>query len=149
VSTPGGRPYDTAYAIPVIATINGMRQLICGLGDGAFHAVKPQTGERIWSFVASKRSINTGVAVKGSSVFVSHGDENLDTSELGLIAAIDGSQTGDIKATTWAAHGDQFGFSSPVVDGARIYQIDNGSRLKAFDADTGRELWRQGLGTVQ
>src|ERR1700737_2374875 len=93
VSTPGGRPYDTAYAIPVIATINGMRQLICGLGDGAFHAVKPQTGERIWSFVASKRSINTGVAVKGSSVFVSHGDENLDTSELGLIAAVDGSQT--------------------------------------------------------
>jgi outer membrane protein assembly factor BamB len=149
VSTPGGRPYDTAYAIPVIATINGMRQLICGLGDGAFHAVKPQTGERIWSFVASKRSINTGVAVKGSSVFVSHGDENLDTSDLGMIAAIDGSQTGDIKTTTWAAHGDQFGFSSPVIDGNRIYQIDNGSRLKAFDVDTGRELWRQGLGTVQ
>jgi outer membrane protein assembly factor BamB len=149
VSTPGGRPYDTAYAIPVIATINGMRQLICGLGDGAFHAVKPQTGERIWSFVASKRSINTGVAVKGSSVIVSHGDENLDTSELGLIAAVDGSQTGDIKATTWAVHGDQFGFSSPVIDGNRIYQIDNGSRLKAFDVDTGRELWRQGLGTVQ
>jgi outer membrane protein assembly factor BamB len=149
VSTPGGRPYDTAYAIPVIATINGMRQLICGLGDGAFHAVKPQTGERIWSFVASKRSINTGVAVKGSSVFVSHGDENLDTSELGMIAAVDGSQTGDIKTTTWATHGDQFGFSSPVIDGNRIYQIDNGSRLHAYDVDTGHEVWRQGLGTVQ
>jgi len=149
VSTPGGRPYDTAYAIPVIATINGMRQLICGLGDGAFHAIKPQTGERIWSFVASKRSINTGVAVKGSSVIVSHGDENLDTSDLGLIAAVDGSRTGDIKATSWAVHGDQFGFSSPVIDGNRVYQIDNGSRLKAFDVDTGRELWRQGLGTVQ
>ena len=35
VSNPGGRPYDTAYASPVIATINGMRLLIAGLGDGA------------------------------------------------------------------------------------------------------------------
>ena len=149
VSTPGGRPYDTAYAIPVIAPVNGMRLLIAGLGDGAFHAVKPQTGERVWSYIASKRSINTGVAVKGSTVIVSHGDENLDSSELGMIAAIDGSQSGDIKTTKWAVKGDQFGFSSPVIDGSRVYQVENGSRLKAFDLETGRELWRQSLGTVQ
>jgi outer membrane protein assembly factor BamB len=149
VATPGGRPYDTAYALPMIATINGLRLLICGTGDGAVHAVKPQTGEKVWSFVASKRAINTGVAVKGNTVIVSHGDENLDTSELGLIAAIDGSQAGDIKTTTWSVHGDQFGFSSPVIDGTRVYQVDNGSRLKAFDLATGRELWRQTLGTVQ
>src|SRR5713226_3818867 len=54
VSTPGGRPYDTAYAAPLIATINGTRLLIAGIGDGAFHAIKPQTGQRVWSFVASK-----------------------------------------------------------------------------------------------
>ena len=30
---------------PLIATINGMRLLIAGLGDGAVHAIKPQTGE--------------------------------------------------------------------------------------------------------
>src|SRR5437899_441493 len=149
VSTPGGRPYDTAYAIPLITSVNGTRLLIAGLGDGAFHAVKPQTGERVWSFIASKRSINTGVAVKGSTVIVSHGDENLDSSELGLIAAIDGSQTGDIKTTKWAVKGDQFGFSLPVIDGSRVYQVENGSHLKAFDLDTGRELWRQNLGTVQ
>src|SRR5881628_671763 len=149
VATPGGRPYDTAYALPLIATINGLRLLICGIGDGAIHAMKPQTGERVWSYVASKRAINTGVAVAGSTVIVSHGDENLDSSELGMIAAIDGSQTGDIKTTKWAVKGDQFGFSSPVIDGARVYQVENGSRLKAFDLETGRELWRQNLGTVQ
>ena len=87
--------------------------------------------------------------VRDRRVIVSHGDENLDTSELGMIAAIDGSQTGDIKTTKWAVKGDQFGFSSPVIDGTRVYQIDNGSRLKAFDLETGRELWRQPLGTVQ
>jgi outer membrane protein assembly factor BamB len=149
VATPGGRPYDTAYGAPIIATINGTRLLICGTGDGAVHAIKPQTGEKVWSFVAAKRAINTGVVVSGSTVIVSHGDENLDSNELGLIAAIDGSQTGDIKTTKWAVKGDQFGFSSPVIDGTRVYQIENGSRLKAFDLATGRELWRQPLGTVQ
>jgi outer membrane protein assembly factor BamB len=149
VANPGGRPYDTAYAAPTIATINGLRLLISGLGDGGVHAIKPQTGEKVWSFVAAKRAVNTGVVVKGTSVIVSHGDENLDTSELGMIAAIDGSQTGDIKTTKWAAKGDQFGFSSPVIDGTRLYQVENGSRLKAFDLETGRELWRQPLGTVQ
>ena len=34
IATPGGRPYDTAYPAPLIATINGMRLLICGNGDG-------------------------------------------------------------------------------------------------------------------
>jgi outer membrane protein assembly factor BamB len=149
VSTPGGRPYDTAYALPTIATINGLRLLIAGTGDGAIHAMKPQTGEKVWSFVAAKRAINTGVVVKGTNVIVSHGDENFDTSELGMIAAIDGSQSGDIKTTKWAVKGDQFGFSSPVIDGSRVYQVENGSRLKAYDLESGRELWRQSLGTVQ
>src|SRR5436190_2560035 len=149
VASPGGRPYDTAYAMPTIATINGLRLLICGTGDGAVHAMKPQTGERVWSYVASKRAINTGVAVSGTSVIVSHGDENLDSSELGMIAAIDGSPTGDIKAATWANKGDQFGFSSPVIDGTRVYQVENGSRLKAYDLESGHPLWTQTLGTIQ
>ena len=70
MANPGGRPYDTAYAAPTIATINGLRLLIVGLGDGAIHALKPQTGEKVWSYVASKRSINTGVVVRGTSVIV-------------------------------------------------------------------------------
>lgn len=149
VASPGGRPYDTAYASPLIATINGMRLLIAGLGDGAIHAIKPQTGERVWSFVAGKRAINTGVAVRDKVVFVSHGDENLTGNELGLVAAIDGAQTGDIKATTWALRGIEMGYSSPLLDGARLYQIDNGSTLRALDTDTGRELWAQRLGLAQ
>ena len=149
VANPGGRPYDTAYAAPTIATINGTRLLICGLGDGGVHAIKAQTGEKVWSYVISKRAINTGVVVSGTTVIVSHGDENLDTNQMGMIAAIDGSQTGEIKTTKWAIKGDQFGFSSPVTDGKILYQIENGSRLKAYDIATGKELWTQPLGTVQ
>ena len=149
VANPGGRPYDTAYAAPLIATINGTRLLIVGLGDGGIHAIKAQTGEKVWSYVAAKRAINTGVVVSGSTVIISHGDENLTGNEMGMLAAIDGSQTGDIKATRWAHYGEQFGFSSPLVDGTRLYQIENGSRLIAYDIETGKELWRQPLGTSQ
>jgi outer membrane protein assembly factor BamB len=148
-AAPGGRPYDTAYPLPIIATINGMRLYITGNGDGGYQAIKPQTGERVWNFTASKRAINTGAVVKGNLVLVSHGDENLESDELGMIGAIDGSQTGDIKQTKWAVKGMQFGFSSPVIDGDRVYQIENGSRMRAFDIATGRELWKQDLGTVQ
>ena len=86
----------------MIATINGTRLLISGSGDGAVYAMKAQTGEKVWCFMAAKRAVNTGVVVSGNIVIVSHGDENLDVSELGLIAAIDGSQKGDIKTTIWA-----------------------------------------------
>src|SRR5262245_12545398 len=149
VANPGGRPYDTAYAMPFLGTINGMRLLIIGIGDGAFHAMKPQTGEKVWSYVASKRAINTGVVAAGKTVILSHGDENMEGNELGMMAAIDGSQTGDLKTTQWTVKGEQFGFSSPVIDGTRVYQVNNDSNLEAYDLASGKHLWSQALGTLQ
>ena len=83
ISSPGGRPYDTAYAAMSTATINGMRLLITGLGDGGAYALKPQTGEKVWGMVIAKRGLNTGVVVNGNTVIISHGDENLDSTEEG------------------------------------------------------------------
>lgn len=151
VSTPGGRPFDTAYSPPVVANINGTRLFISGTGDGAIHAIKPQTGEPVWNYVMSKRSINTGVVLNGTTAIVSHSEENLDTSEMGLLAAIDATGKGALgkDQTRWAVKGFQGGFSSPVLDGDRIYQIDNGANVFAFDVKTGKELWKQNLGTIQ
>ena len=149
VANPGGRPYDTAYAAPLIATINGMRLLIAGLGDGGVYAIKPQTGEKAWGFMAAKRAINTGAAVKGNTVFISHGDENLEGNDLGLLAALDGSLAGDIKTTKWANKGTEYSFSSPLIDGQRLYQIDGGSTLHAYDVETGTERWTLRLGSLQ
>jgi outer membrane protein assembly factor BamB len=151
VSTPGGRPFDTTYSPPVITNVNGTRLLIAGTGDGAFHALKPQTGEPVWKYEISKRGINTGAVLKGTTVIVSHSEENLDTSEMGLLAAIDATAKGALgkDQTKWVVKGFQGGFSSPVIDGDRIYQIDNGANLFAFDVNTGKNLWQQNLGTIQ
>ncbi len=151
VDSPAGRPYDTTYSPPIAAVIGGVRLLIAGGGDGAMHALKPQTGESVWRFEMSKRGINTGAILVGGKVIVSHGEENLNTSEMGLIAAIDPTGTGKLgeAQVRWKTLGFLGGYSSPVSDGERIYQIDNGSNLFAFDAATGRQLWTQHLGTVQ
>ena len=149
IASPGGRPYDTNYAAPLITRIKDLRLLISGSGDGGVYAMKPQTGEKVWGTVIAKRAVNTGVVVVGNDVIVSHGDENLDVPELGMVGAIDGSQSGDIKTVKWAQKGDQFGFSSPVVDGSILYIVENGSRLKAYDTETGKSLWTQTLGTIQ
>jgi outer membrane protein assembly factor BamB len=149
ISSPGGRPYDTAYAAMSTHYINGLKLLIGGLGDGGVYALKPQTGEKVWGMVVAKRGLNTGVVVNGNTVVFSHGDENLDSTERGLIAAIDGSQKGDIKSFKWAVHGFSGGFSSPILDGDRVYQVEDGSKMIAFDIVTGKELWKQQLGTVQ
>lgn len=151
VSTPGGRPYDTSYSNPVIVNVEGVRLLVTGLGDGSVVAVKPATGEPVWRFEMAKRGINTAVAVSGKYGIVTHGDENLESNVMGMIASIDMSQKGALTSQhlKWSHKGFEGGYSSPVSVGDRVYAIDNTSNLVAFDIETGRELWKKNLGIAQ
>ncbi|MEK6281383.1 MAG: PQQ-binding-like beta-propeller repeat protein [Acidobacteriota bacterium] len=151
VSAPGGRPYDTTYAAPIIVEVNGTQLLIQGASDGVVYAIKAGTGEPVWKYEISKRGINTGVVVHGTTAILTHSEENLNSSEMGMIVAVDAASKGEIKKEQikWQTYGWQGGFSSPVLDGNRIYQLDNGANLAAFDANTGKQLWLKNLGTIQ
>jgi outer membrane protein assembly factor BamB len=151
VSYPGMRPYDTTYAPPIIANINGTRLLIQGASDGLVHAIKPQTGEPVWRHEVSKRGLNTGVVVHGTTAIVTHSEENLESNEMGMMIALDATAKGDLRKEQikWTNYGWQGGFSSPVIDGDRIYHIDNGANIAAFDVNTGKQLWLHNLGTIQ
>ena len=150
-SAPGGRPYDTTYSPLVITNVNGTRLLIEGASDGMVHAIKAQTGEPVWKYEISKRGINSGVVMHGTNAIVTHSEENLESSEMGMIAAVDASGRGEVKKEQirWRNYGWMGGFSSPVIDGDRVYQLDNSANLGAFDLNTGKQLWRLTLGTVQ
>ena len=89
--------------------------------------------------------------MNGTTAIVTHSEENLDTSEMGLIAALDARSKGDLtkKDLKWSKVGFQGGFSSPIADGDRLYQVDNGANLYAFDINTGKTLWHHNLGTIQ
>lgn len=151
INAPGGRPYDTTYAPPIIANVNGTRLLIQGVSDGCVYALKPQTGESVWKYEVSKRGLNTGVVMHGTNAIVTHSEENLDSSEMGMMVAVDAAAKGEIKKEQikWSVYGWQGGFSSPVIDGDRLYQIDNSANIGAFDLNTGKQLWLKNLGTIQ
>src|SRR5919107_1501101 len=151
ISAPGGRPYDTTYAPPIIANVNGTRLLIQGASNGVTHAIKPQTGEPVWKYEISKRGLNTGVVLHGNTAILTHSEENLDSNEMGMMVAVDATAKGEIKKeqVKWTVYGWQGGFSSPVLDGDRLYQVDNGANIAAFDVNTGKQLWLKNLGTIQ
>jgi len=151
ISAPGGRPYDTTYAPPIIVNVNGTRLLIQGASDGVVHAIKPQTGEPVWKIEISKRGLNTGVVVYNNMAILTHSEENLESSEMGMMLAVDANSKGEIKKDQikWSVYGWQGGFSSPVLDGDRLYQVDNGANVAAFDANSGKQLWLKNLGTIQ
>jgi outer membrane protein assembly factor BamB len=150
VSAPEGRPTDTIYANPYIATVNGIRTFFSGGSDGAMHALKVNTGEKIWSWRVSQRGLNTAALGVGPDVIVSHSEENLGTSDMGMVAAVPMASKGDLtdKDARWLTRGIQAGYASPVTDGERLYVLDNGAVLFAIDVKTGKEVWREGLGTI-
>lgn len=151
ISSPQARHYDTNSSSGIVANIGDQRLLIVGGTDGAFHGIRVNTGEPVWKYEVSKRAINNSVLLDGTRVIVTHSEENLDTSEMGQITAIDGTASGNITApgVKWKTVGWQGGFSSPVMDGNLIFQLDNGAVLAGFDRETGKELWTKALGTLQ
>jgi outer membrane protein assembly factor BamB len=150
VSAPEGRPTDTIYANPFIADVNGTRMFFSGGSDGAMHAIKASTGEAVWNWPVSQRGLNTAALMLGPDIIVTHSEENLGTSEMGMIAAVPADSKGPLtdKNARWVIRGVQAGYASPVSDGERIYVLDNGGVLFAFEAKTGKQLWHQALGTI-
>jgi outer membrane protein assembly factor BamB len=152
ISSPQKKHYDTNMSPGIVTTVDGMKLLVVGGTDGTFHALKVHTGEQVWEFEISKRAILTGAVLNGSTAYITHSEENLDTSEMGMIAALNVGATGTLARdtnTVWFNHGFQGGFASPVTDGERLYVVDNGAILGAFDLKDGRKVWEKILGTIQ
>ena len=150
MSAPEGRPTDTIYANPFIADVDGARLFFSGGSDGAMHALRISNGEPVWNWLVSKRGLNTAALLIGNDVIISHSEENIDTSEMGMLAAVPARSRGLLtdKNATWLVRGVQAGYASPVSDGERIYLLDNGGVLLAFEGKTGKALWHQALGTI-
>ena len=150
ITTPGGRPLDTTYSVPVVATINGVRLLIGGNADGSIYAMKIRTGETVWGFKLSRRGINSSVVVAGDKVYAAHSEENLDNTALGRVVCIDATGQGDVTDTheVWRYDGVFAGYSSPVVHDGRLYITDNSANIHALDAETGQVHWVHNIGTV-
>ena len=150
VSAPGGQPKDTNYSVPVVAVINGQRQLIGGNCDGNVYSINARTGKPIWSFKMSLRGLNTTCAVEDNLVFISHGEDNIDNTEFGRVQCIDATGTGDITKThsVWRVDGIKSGYTALVANEGTLYAVADLGNMYAFDTKSGERLWDHDLGTV-
>jgi outer membrane protein assembly factor BamB len=136
----------------IVAELGGRRLVIGGGADGWLYAIDSRTGESVWRFHFSQKSLNAPVTVVGTTVYAVSDGEPVDESFLGQIVAINGIGSGDITATNRLWHTDAImaGFAAPVHDAAsdRLYVVDNSANLYALDAKTGRKLYEANVGTV-
>ena len=151
ISSPQSRHYDTNYSTPIVATIDGTRAMIVGGTDGVYHALKVNTGEKIWSVEVSKRAILNSALFRDNVAYITHGEENIDTTEMGMVGAVDAARSGVLAADAfkWRTRGFLPTFASPVMDNERLYAMDNSAIVGAFDLKTGAKVWEKVLGTLQ
>jgi outer membrane protein assembly factor BamB len=151
ISSPQQRHYDTNYSTPIVADVQGMKQLIVGGTDGVFHGVKLNTGEPVWRAEVSKRAILNSALYRDGVAYITHGEENIGTTEMGMVAAVDATRSGALEkdAFKWITHGFLPTFASPVMDAERLYTVDNGAIVGAFDLKDGKRVWQRTLGTLQ
>ncbi len=149
-STPGGKPEDPTYSNPVVAVIDGQRLVIAGNADGGLYAVKARTGEKVWGFTASKRGLNSSPVVDGYRVYITHSEENYDSTLMGRVICIDGRGHGDVTKTheLWRCDGIDAGFASPLLHGGRLYVMSNSGVLHCFDAVSGKKYWQFVAGRI-
>ena len=153
--SPGGRPEDPTYSDPVVAVINGERLIIAGNADGYLYAIKARTGEKVWGFDVSQRGLNSAPVVDGYRVYITHSEENIDTSsQMGRVLCIDGRGHGDITKTNelWRADGVDDGYATPLLHNKRLYTMNNSGVLFCFDSESGKKFWefvagREGKGS--
>jgi outer membrane protein assembly factor BamB len=128
----------------VVAVVDGERLLIAAAGDGAICAMRVRTGERVWSFQLSKRGLNSSVVVDGYKVYATHSEENHDSTSMGRVVCIDARGRGDVTETheIWRQDDITAGYASPVLNGGRLYVMNNSGVLYCYDAEKGQEIWR-------
>ena len=151
ISTPGGTVADmNTQSVPIITVINGKRLLIDGNADGHIYALLARTGEKVWEFHLSKRGINVSPVIDGTTLYVAHSEENVDSGIMGRVVAIDTTGNGDVTSSheLWRAEGMAVGFSSPTVRDGTLYVIDNSANLVALDVSDGTTRWTTSVGTV-
>jgi outer membrane protein assembly factor BamB len=157
-SSPGIRPKDNSFAMPVLAWRDGKRVFYTGAGDGNLICVNARTGEPIWAYQISAGGLNASVVLHKGKVIGIHADENLDNSTIGRQVAVRAdaqpkpAETGppvlDRSAEVWRNELEAFS-TSPVLVGDRIYQVSKTGFLCCVDANTGKVLWQHRLGPDQ
>lgn len=151
ISAPGAAPLDTNYSCPIVTVVDGKRMLIGGNSDGGVYAINARTGEKYWGYKMSKRGLNTTPVIANNKVYISHGEDNVDTTAFGRVTCLDAKWDGKpgTDPTIWRIDDIKAGYTALLEKDGILYVMADTGKLYAFDAENGEELWvHEELGTV-
>ncbi len=163
-SAPGARPQDNTFSHSWLDFWQGKRVLYSAGGDCTVVAINVRTGEPLWRVpvakAGAKGGINAAVIRHQDNLIVVHESENLDSSEIGRMAAmkIPSSITKTNPLVPHVFEPKQLEqwrndvgslASSPILVGDLIYEVNGTGDLCAVDAKSGKVLWKHKLGIEQ
>jgi len=145
----GGIPVDAPYNTPVIGVIGGQKLVIFPGGDGGIHAFQARTGKKVWTYKANKHGMNSSCLIDGDLVYGTWDLDNYDSNKLGGVACLDGSKvTNGEPQIVWKKEGVEDGFPTVTLANGTLYAFTDNAQLYAFDAKTGKQKFRKGLGRI-
>ena len=84
-------PQDNTFSHPWLSFLNGKRVLYSAAGDSSLICLNARTGEPLWrtpvAKAGAKGGINAAVLEYKGNIIVVHESENIDTSDVGRMAA--------------------------------------------------------------
>jgi len=145
-------PADTTYSTPMLAAIDGAAAMVFGSSDGGIWNLQPRTGRPIWNYQLSRRGLNVAPLVTADGIYMAQAEENLDSTSMGVAAKIGLRGSGDVTGDNllWDRKAIVDGKAMPVVLGDRVYFVEDGAKVHAFDRETGKPAGRPTrlLGTI-
>ena len=163
-SAPGDLPQDNTFSHPWLSFLNGKRVLYSAAGDSSLICINARTGEPLYRTAVAKAGakggINASVVEHKGKIVVVHMSENIDTSDVGRMAAFkipteitppspQAPQVFENKTLEQWRNSTGSLASSPVLVGDRIYEVDEGGELTAIDANDGKVIWKKKIGIEQ
>ncbi len=158
-STPGVRPTDSSFSTPIFGWLGNIRVFYAGTGCGNVVCVNAKNGRPLSRFQFLHGGVNSSLLVyQENTIIAIHGKENIDTSEIGRMAAIKMDRIPGLEDKSpiviekdvelWRNNLGIF-TSSPVLVENRIYQVTHTGNLGCVDADSGTILWEKKLSNSQ
>lgn len=163
-SSPGELPQDNTFSHPWLSFLQGKRVLYSAAGDSSLVCINARTGEPLYrtpvAKAGAKGGINAAVLEYKGNIIVVHESENIDTSDVGRMAAFkipseikppspQAPEVFQTKALEQWRNPVGALASSPVLVGDRIYQVSGTGELAAINAADGTVLWKKKLGIEQ
>lgn len=136
------QPDDTTYSGPSIVTIDGQKQLVVGVGDGACWTFQPRTGKPLANYKISIRGLFTTPLVAGNMIYASHSEENVGGATMGSVEAIKISGVGSNTKVepAWRVEQLMVGRAAPLLIDDRLYVINDTCKMFVLDAKTGETI---------